>query len=357
MNAAPRNTILQGDVLEHLRELPDGCVQTVVTSPPYWGLRDYGVAGQIGLEPTPAAYVARMVDVFREVKRVLRDDGTAWVNFGDSYAANQSSNGGYSAKSTLAGFTNPNTKGRRANSEGQRVPRWHALKPKDLVGIPWRVAFALQDDGWYLRSDIVWSKPNPMPESVSDRPTRAHEYIFLLSKRARYYYDAAAVREPAKESDAPSRWKTPDGWDTSAGAGGHGSIHRAGREKGHRTDKQRGHSRRHDGFNDRWDGMSKEEQQVMGANKRDVWTVATHPFPEAHFATFPPKLIEPCILAGSRPGDLVLDPFGGSGTTALVAQQWQRDWLLIELNPAYVEMAQRRLATVPVRLFADGRGA
>jgi DNA modification methylase len=316
----PRNTILLGDVLERLRALPDACVQTVVTSPPYWGLRDYGVAGQIGLEPTPAAFVARMVEVFREVRRVLRADGTAWVNLGDSYANDTKwggESGGMNYTSSAGGY------------RGQREKRATGLKPKDLVGIPWRVAFALQDDGWYLRSDIIWHKPNPMPESATDRPTRAHEYIFLLSKSARYYYDADAIREPHTALGRPP---------------GNKSRIYIDRDPNHHAGEKRRPDHAHS-FNEN------------GRNKRTVWTVATAPYAEAHFATFPPKLIEPCILAGSRTGDVVLDPFMGSGTVAMVARQWQRDYLGVELNPAYIEMAERRLATVAVKLFAEGIGA
>ena len=212
------------------------------------------------------------------------------------------------------------------------------LKPKDLVGIPWRVAFALQADGWYLRSDIIWAKPNPMPESVTDRPTRSHEYLFLLSKRPRYFYDAAAIKEPAKALTT----KMPDGWDTGEGA--HGSFHRNGRENGRRTDKQRGHGRKHDGFNDRWDALTKNEQQAIMSNKRTVWTIATQPYPEAHFATFPPDLVKPCVLAGSRPGNVVLDPFAGSGTTAYVAKELGRRSVGIDLSAPYLNLATRRLA-------------
>ena len=206
-------------------------------------------------------------------------------------------------------------------------------KPKDLVNIPNMVAEALREDGWYLRSDIIWSKPNPMPESVSDRPTKAHEYLFLLAKSERYFYDHAAIKEPGVYCD-----KKPSGWDE--GPGGHGSIHRDGRT---RTDKQRGHSRRHAGFNERWDSMSVVEQSQMGRNKRTVWTIATQGFPEAHFATFPERLVEPCVLAGCPAGGTVLDPFCGSGTTGVVALRHGREFIGIELNPEYVQMARRRI--------------
>ena len=303
--------VYQGDALTVLRELPDASVNCVVTSPPYWGLRDYGVAGQLGLEPTPDAYVAKMVEVFREVRRVLANHGTLWLNLGDSYTS-----GGRDYRDPGQSKMNGGGRVTGLTARGTRAMTPPGLKPKDMVGIPWRVAFALRADGWYLRSDIIWAKPNPMPESVTDRPTKAHEYVFLLSKRERYFYDAAAIRTPfAEETKALSfetmdfgrrddykagrKIKMPDGWDT--GSGGHGSFHRNGREKGatvRRTDKQRGHSRRHDGFNDRWDAMEKSEQQVNGANARTVWEIATQPYPEAHFATFPRELPERCIKAG-----------------------------------------------------------
>jgi len=287
-------TIHIGDIRAVLAMKPDQSVQCVVTSPPYWALRDYGVDGQIGQEATPSEYVAAVVDAFREVWRVLADDGTLWLNLGDTFA-----------------------------------------RDKNLIGIPWRVAFALQADGWYLRSDIIWAKPNPMPESVTDRPTRSHEYVFLLTKQPRYYYDGSAIREEPK-SQGPL--KVPAGWDTHSGS--RGRFHRDGR-----ADKQRGHSRRHEGFNVRWDAMSRAEQQARGANKRTVWTIATRPFPDAHFATFPEALVEPCILAGSREGDTVLDPFAGSGTVGVVALRHNRRFVGIELNPMYAEMASRRIVS------------
>jgi DNA modification methylase len=299
--------VLHGDVRDRLRDLPDGSVQTCVTSPPYWGLRDYGVSGQIGLEQTPDAFVAALVSVFREVRRVLADDGTVWLNLGDSYIGQiqppgtekQSSNRG---ASTALGFING------------------GLPSKNLVGIPWRVAFALQADGWYLRSDIIWSKPNPMPESVTDRPTKAHEYIFLLSKAARYYYDAEAIKD--RSVDAPGK---------SRG----GSLARAGTDKFIAANAHRGDVPVSDGT----------------ANKRSVWHIATQPYPEAHFATFPEALIEPCILAGSRIGDTVLDPFNGSGTTGVVAIRHQRNYVGIELNKAYITLARKRIGAV-APLFA-----
>ena len=364
-----KHTILNGDVIDCLRSLPDACVHCVVTSPPYWGLRDYGVEGQIGLEPTPEEHVEKMVEVFREVRRVLRDDGTLWLNYGDCYAATGKSGGGDQGerwKDHGADFTGP--KG------GKWRPAPDGLKPKDLVGMPWRIAFALQADGWYLRSDIIWSKPNPMPESVTDRPTKSHEYVFLLAKQARYFYDADAVREA------------------------HVSVDQSPRKSGvgnglNRTDR----------------GVGREFfGNPAGRNRRTVWEIATQPMPEAHFATFPEALVEPCIKAGtsergacpkcgapwrrvverlpvtgrnenktpaaahaavkcSRAGEshvktvgwepscgcetqdgepvpcIVLDPFGGSGTVAKVARDLGRSSILIEINPEYVQIAKKRL--------------
>lgn len=327
------NYIYIGDVTEVLKGLPDKSIQMCVTSPPYFALRDYGVDGQLGLEDTPEAFVEAMVAVFSQVKRVLKDDGTLWLNIGDSYAG--SGKGGHSDRMRSKNWA-PNLP-----ADGKN----YGLKPKDLIGIPWMLAFALRADGWYLRQDIIWSKPNPMPESVKDRPTKAHEYIFLLSKQPRYYYNSNAIRTIPK---APTT-KMPDGWDT--GIGDHGSFHRNGREKGEKLDKQRGHGRHHAGFNDRWDQMSKEEQQSLGSNKRSVWEVATHPYKEAHFATFPPKLIEPCILAGSKEDDVVLDPFLGSGTTAVVALRAGRKFVGIEINPEYAKLAEERIRPHRNQLF------
>ena len=311
--------ILQGDCLARLRELPDESVNCCVTSPPYWGLRDYWVEGQLGLEATPEEYVAHMVEVFMEVRRVLRNDGTLWLNLGDSY---------YGCGTGHKDTGKAVYEGKDYDSAASVRTKIKGLKSKDLVGIPWMVAFALRADGWYLRSDIVWAKPNPMPESVTDRPTRSHEYIFLLSKSQRYYYDAVAVREKSVYCDMKTS----------------GAVYKDAHSYDRKhSDKQRGHGRRHAGFNERWDHMTKEEQGAMGRNKRDVWNVATRPFAEAHFATFPPDLIKPCILAGCPVGGVVLDPFGGSGTTGQVALENCRKFVLTELNPAYIEIAMRRL--------------
>lgn len=464
-------TLYCGDALTVLRRLPNESVRMVCTSPPYWGLRMYGTApqvfggdadcahewtehlqpaanglvnntmqgetlsgrsatrtpkvsafcqcgawrGELGLEPTPELYIEHMVMTFREVRRVLAEDGTLWLNMGDSYCTTPRGNrpGDFSTSSlTNPGRQDAVLRGRvdfakpskqRTNTGSNfagphRLNRFDALKGKDLVGMPWRLAFALQADGWWLRSDIIWSKPNPMPESVTDRPTTSHEHVFLLSKAAQYYYDAAAIRTPlaaktfttfgtkhhpahrclalgvksdnwgrSVETRKPKEWKKPAGWDTEPGA--HGTIHRQGRSQpphgsiearkaranpmakssptternGIRPNKQRGHGRRHDGFNDRWDQMERDEQISYGANARSVWEIAPQNYPEAHFATFPEELARRCILAGSRPGDTVLDPFGGSGTVAQVATGNGRDSIYIDLNPKYLELARQRI--------------
>ena len=323
--------VATGDCLEVLASLPDATVHCCVTSPPYFGLRDYGHAGQIGLEPTPDAYVAKLVDVFREVRRVLRDDGTLWLNLGDSYAGG----GGYApdAPCNVArrngeawGALNPSKQERRESRKG--TGNVAGCKPKDLLGIPWRVAFALQADGWYLRSDIIWHKPNPMPESVTDRPTKAHEYLFLLSKQPKYYYDAAAIAEPLAPASA-------ERYDYDFGGAKSIALVEANKEGiGRRT------------------SVVGERAAPEGRNRRTVWTVTTQPYSGAHFATFPPALIEPCILAGCPEGGTVLDPFGGAGTTGLVADRLQRNALLIELNPEYADMARHRI-TGDAPLFAD----
>lgn len=296
----PDATILVGDTRQCLAEVPDASVQSCVTSPPYWGLRDYGHDGQIGLEHTPDQYVEQMVSVFREVRRTLKHDGTLWLNLGDSYAGNNSraSNNG------RAGFG--------TKREGVFTKSGEGLKDKDLVGIPWRVAFALQADGWWLRQDIIWHKPNPMPESVTDRCTKAHEYLFLLSKSDRYKFDHHAIQEPAK-------------WSQDARAG-----------KGRLT---------YDGKRQGEQGTGQEAFVTIKEmrNRRSVWTIPTRPFRGAHFAVMPEALVEPCILAGSQPGDMILDPFTGSGTVACVALRHDRQFIGTELNPEYVDIARQRI--------------
>ena len=378
--------ILQGNCIDQLKTIDSGSIQTCVTSPPYRGLRDYGVSGQLGLEPTPEEYVANMVEVFREVKRVLRDDGTVWLNLGDSYYG-----GGWKGSQTDLTDTKQGTNaGTLCGKDMKKDPPHKIIKPKDLVGIPWSVAFALRADGWYLRQDIVWHKPNPMPESVTDRCTKAHEYIFLLSKSSKYYYDAEAVKEPTITRDDLSRDR-----DTTKLNNTPGRAKMAGLK-----------------IND-----------YGTRNKRSVWTVSTQPYKEAHFATFPPKLIEPCVLAGSSykacevcggawervmekgelsnqresrnhmvnviPGhdkpsrmnsknmevvpkeftgwqptckcenngtgkSIVLDPFVGSGTTLMVAEDNGRDSIGIELNPEYCELIKQRMNQLQPRLFFEG---
>ncbi|WP_234729402.1 DNA-methyltransferase [Acidocella facilis] len=320
--------VLTGDCRQLLDAMPPASVQCCVTSPPYFGLRDYGVAGQIGLEQTPDEYIAEMITVFRKVHRVLRDDGTLWLNLGDSYASGGHKTHGYDKK-LPARVT-------------ETRPR-DGAKQKDLLMIPARVALALQADGWWLRSDIIWHKANSMPESVTDRPTCAHEHVFLFTKRAKYFYDAHAIREPMAASAiarlAQNITKQAGSHRANGGAKTNGPMKAVGH-----IDKQRGHSRRHAGFNDRWDSMEKSGSQIRGANARNVWTIAPAPFSEAHFATFPPALAERFIKAGTRAGDTVLDPFGGAGMIGLVADRLQRDAILIELNPKYVGLARNRIA-------------
>ena len=329
-------TILQGDCRDILPTLPDASVQMCVTSPPYWNLRDYGVDGQIGLESTVDIYVNEMVEVFREVRRVLTDDGTCWINLGDSYVSAPTGHAG--SKVALQG-------GKLTQMANNRHPGKHCenLPAKNMVGIPWRVALALQADGWILRQDIIWHKPNPMPESVRDRCTKSHEYLFLLSKSPRYYFDQAAIAESSTWELSTS--KRPDGWDTSTGEGAHGTIHRAGREQGVPAIYRGSRFDRGKTIEHQLGRVSHKERRETGTrNKRSVWTIATQKFADAHFATFPEKLIEPCILAGSREGDRVIDPFAGSGTTGEVAQRLNRNATLIELNPAYIPMIERRTA-------------
>ena len=302
-----RPEVLEGDVREVLKTLDDESVQCGVTSPPYWGLRDYGVDDQLGLEPTPEEFVENMVGVFQEVKRVLRKDGTVWLNLGDSYSSHKD------CKSPPQTISNNNQheieKGKSVTRDTKKLKE-AGLKNKDLVGIPWRVAFALQADGWYLRSDIIWNKPNPMPESVTDRPTKSHEYIFLLTKSPKYYYDHEAIKE--KGSGRIPGNKVPQK--------GAGMV----------------------GFEIR-DGLLEAQQKPQDSrNKRSVWKITTKPYKEAHFATFPEELPETCIKAGTQKGDVVLDIFAGSGTTLRVASKLGRKGIGIELNPEYIKILKKR---------------
>jgi DNA modification methylase len=383
--------ILKGDCRDVLRTLPDESVHCVVTSPPYFGLRDYGTATweggdpdcdhlrpaahgynpfetstlgpkadgisannsahadavkrqqykgacakcgahrvdcQIGLEESPDAFVSEMVAVFREVRRVLRDDGTLWLNLGDTYAS-----------AWPCSRRNVIGTGSLANGKREaRLPRMGGdLKEKDLIGIPWMVAFALRADGWYLRQDIVWQKPNPMPESVTDRCTKAHEYLFLMTKSYRYYYDAESIKEESVTDDPRRPYGSQGAWDMD----GRPPDQRHGGKKRAPANVKRG------GFNGKTNEMPGREAFrafTETRNKRSVWTVATAPYADAHFATFPPALIEPCILAGCPKGGTVLDPFGGAGTTGLVSDRLGRSAILMELNPDYADMAERRIS-------------
>lgn len=297
--------IITGNAIEVLKELPDCTADCCITSPPYLGLRNYGVSGQLGLENSVEAYINRLTDIFREVRRVLKNDGTLWLNIGDSYVS--------------------------SNSE------YSNCKRKDLIGIPWLLAFALRNDGWYLRQDIIWEKPNAMPESVKDRCTKTHEYLFLFSKQSKYYFDYEAIKEPAV------------GFNNIPPAGSKGTLKSNSRlRKGNsRTFRGGGAYTKGQSFNNSAEITRESHGNTDNTtglrNKRSVWTVATQGYKEAHFATFPEKLIEPCVIAGSREGGIVLDPFVGSGTTAVVAKKHNRGFIGIELNPEYVEMAKRRL--------------
>jgi len=358
------NKVICGDSLEILKTLPSASVQCVVTSPPYWGLRDYGFKGQIGMEKTPEEYVNHLVDIFHELKRVLRQDGVFWLNLGDSYFSTQTTTGGCSPKSTLSGGGGPNS---RQGSKNEflyniqpKISHKKVLanvKPKDLIGIPWMVAFALRADGWYLRSDIIWAKNNPMPESVTDRPTRSHEYIFLLTKNKKYYYDAEAIKEPLAASSI-QRLSQPTFDSQTGGEKDYGPTsnrsarktlvnlkkHYCGPNSRANVDYVPKKNLKQDmiakgtyvGFNDRYVPVTKR-------NKRDVWTIAVRPYMGAHFATFPEKLVEPCVLAGSKPGDVVMDPFAGSGTTLAVALRLGRNYLGIEGNPKYMKLIRERI--------------
>lgn len=326
--------VINDDCIKALRALPDQSVNCCVTSPPYWGLRDYGVNGQIGLEQAPEEWVCQLVDVFRQVKRVLRDDGTLWVNLGDSYNSPNT----HSGKVDKVDWGIKRVLDAKANNAGTTK----TLKPKDLIGQPWRMAFALQADGWYLRSDIIWSKPNPMPESVKDRPTKAHEYIFLLSKSERYYYDAEAIKEKRLSNEDAIRFR--------GGCYVEGNIvNDALGKRAVKGNKKYSFARESSrpiipGQTSVQHRPDRENISYSGIrNKRTVWTVATKPYPEAHFATYPPELIEPCILAGCPVGGTVIDPFAGSGTTLEVAARLGRNSIGIELNPNYISLIEKRV--------------
>lgn len=341
------NRVIFGDCRDTMRDLAaQGVrVQCCVTSPPYYGLRDYSHPGQIGLEKTPAEYVAALVEVFEGVRALLADDGVLWLNLGDSYATRWSS-----ARSEGRG-------GLAENDRERHGPPPDGYKNKDLMGMPWRVAFALQDAGWYLRQDVIWHKPNPMPESVTDRCTKAHEYLFLLSKSERYYWDLQAMQEPA-EPASMSRWaqdvENQTGSDRVPGKT-NGNMKAVGGPRSKRDSFKRDDSKRAEVIPGQSVGTHRadrdeSEYDTGRRNRRSVWTVATKPYSGAHFAVFPPELIEPCVLAGSRPGDLVLDPFMGSGTTAEVAQKLGRRWIGCELNPAYEPLQQQRVAQCALEL-------
>lgn len=351
-------TILCGEALEHLRALESESVHCCVTSPPYFGLRDYGVEGQIGLEKTPNEYVAKLIAVFEEVRRVLQKDGTLWLNLGDSYVSS-----GKSGKENGLNDFAREVRGQRDNGPKTsqrthgRAPTPSGCKPKDLIGIPWMVAFALRSAGWWLRSDIIWAKPNCMPESVTDRPTRSHEYIFLLTKSARYHYDADAIkeisttvedrpfgvyRETLYDYDCKEKVLRPKKFT--------GGAYSPPGQKAHsnaRIDKQQNGNRTYEGFNRRWDEKEANGDAPVMRNKRDVWLIPSGNFADAHFATFPPDLIKPCILAGCPAGGTVLDPFAGSGTTGQVALELGRKAVLIELNPDYIKLIEQRTFVTP----------
>lgn len=377
--------LLQGDCREVLKSLASESVDCCVTSPPYWGLRSYLPDGhpnkpkEIGSEPTLQEWVQTMVEVFREVRRVLKPEGTLWLNLGDAYASNA---GGYSETGSRGATSMPSISAgtMAAVQKGPRVPP-HGLKPKDLMGQPWRVAFALQADGWWLRQEIIWHKPNPMPESARDRCTKAHEQIFLLSKSEQYFYDFDAMQEPVNggaharrsieysgakrpgfghgyDAVPKPRYKTPDGWDTTRGDGGHGSFHKEGREKGKVAAVGRrvgppGNPAEASVVPKNNESMDAALAEVRSTrNTRSVWTIPTHPFKGSHFATFPPALAERCITGGCPAGGTVLDPFGGSGTVGLVADRQHKHAVLIDLDERNLPMAAERIGG-DAPLFAD----
>lgn len=332
------NKIYQGDCLEVLKTFQDGSVNCCVTSPPYYGLRDYGEDGQIGLEPTPEEYVDKMVKVFAEVRRILKKDGTLWLNLGDSYCATATGSGDQKSSTLQGGKKNQIEAGKRPSKNN--LP---GLKPKDLIGVPWMLAFALRADGWYLRQDIIWNKPNPMPESVTDRCTKSHEYIFLLSKSRKYYFDGDAIATPILDQSLARLAQDLENQKGSDRVPGktNGTM-KAVRKQYDPT--MSGGGSKINGHNGSFD----RDGNLIGgtmANKRSVWTVNTMPYSEAHFATFPERLIVDCIKAGCPEDGIVLDPFMGAGTTALVARKLDRNYIGVELNPSYIEIAEKRLKT------------
>lgn len=330
------DTIVNAECLEHLRQMPDECIDCVVTSPPYYGLRDYGCEGQIGLEDTPEEYVARLVDVFHEVKRCLKPAGTMWLNLGDSYNGNKKGN------------TETN-KNKRVVSDSFEKKLWRGAKPKDLIGIPWMVAFALRADGWYLRQDIIWAKPNPMPESVKDRCTKSHEYIFLLTKSPKYYFDYEAIQEEATGYDGrkDTMNKGSQKYD-KAGIVPDGNKRQDMAARGHERLKFKNLADKGQQPNSmhlrRAAGAADEQYPVR--NKRDVWSVCPKPSTEAHYAMYPEELVKYCVEAGCSVGGVVFDPFMGSGTTAAVAKKFDRHYYGTELNPKFYEIAARRVASI-----------
>lgn len=344
------DTVIQGDCREVLKTLPDASVNCCVTSPPYYGLRDYGMSEQIGLEQTPEEFIQELTDVFREVKRVLTDDGTLWLNIGDSYWGSGSRGWDFTGKlkPDVSKIQGSDKKYNLTN-----VPKCTGnvgcYKNKDLIGIPWMLAFSLRNDGWYLRQDIIWHKPNPMPESVTDRCTKSHEYIFLFSKKPKYYFDHEAIQEPASFSTYQRLSQDIDNQEGSyTPSKGNGKMKAVGYRLGSTKygDSDDPHYQNKSGKE--W--YPQEEDGIIVRNKRDVWSVTTKPCREAHFATFPEDLIEPCILAGCPIGGAVLDPFFGSGTTGRVAKKLNRHYIGIELNPEYIEISSRRTNNVQMTM-------
>jgi len=349
------NHIYNMDCMEGMKQLSDNSVDCCITSPPYYGLRDYGVDGQIGLEDTPEQYIARLVDVFREVRRVLKPTGTLWLNLGDSYCGTGSK----------GDYKDPKYTDGRNGQSVSLTQKIDGLKPKDLIGIPWRVALALQADGWWLRQDIIWHKPNPMPESVTDRCTKAHEYIFLMSKSAQYYFDHESIQETAV-TQYREREKNNGESAVDTKKRGHGCVcgttqkSTFGNRNGELDKLHSGNTWEPQHKNLSYDGQTpntihiaraegKEEKGFIVRNKRSVWRVATTPYSGAHFATFPEKLIEPCVLAGCPKDGIILDPFMGAGTTALVATRHYRHYIGFEINPEYCKLIDKRLSEVQLK--------